>query len=84
MPRLYICRNSSRAFIYDSGSPNSIFAISYTSTPTSMPAQALSFTPALDFASVLEVPEKYTNKNLQKTTKLTLESFVKSQKYSQL
>ena len=63
---------------------NSIFSsfsvVFYASTPA--PTQA--FAPTSASASVLSLLERYIDKNLQKTTKLTLKSFVKGQKHSQL
>ena len=50
-----------------------------TSTPTSAAFRAL--TPALAPASALSPPGKYTDKDLQRATKLALESFVWGQKH---
>lgn len=42
------------------------------------------FTYALDQALILSLPEIYINTNLQKTSKLALELFIKGQKYGKL
>ena len=57
---------------------NSTPAISYIPTPVF--AQVLAPIPAF----ALGLPGRYTDKNLQRTTKLALELFIKSQKYGQL
>ena len=51
-----------------------------TTKPT--PAVSYTFTPA--FVSALGPPERYTDKDLQRATKLALELFVKGQKHGQL
>ena len=51
-------------------------------TEASAPTQVLTPTPAL--ASALGPPGRYTDKNLQRATKLALELFVKGQKFGQL
>ena len=61
-----------RAFIKE----NSILAVFCSSTPA--PAQALALTLAAGLLG------RYTNKDLQRATKLALELFVKSQEHSQL
>ena len=71
MAGLHIRRNASGAPINDNGTPVSTPAVSRTLIPAPAPA------------SVRGPPRKYTDKNLQKTIKLALESFVKSQKYGQ-
>ena len=51
--------------------------------PTPAPAQALASTPTPAPASVPGLPGRYTDKNLQRATKLALESFVKGQEHGQ-
>ena len=60
---------------------NSTPAISRAPTPA--PAQALAPTSAPTPASVPGPPGRYTDKNLQRTTKLALELFVKGQEHGQ-
>ena len=61
---------------------NSTPAVSRAPTPA--PARALAPTPAPAPASVPGPPGRYTDKNLQRATKLALESFVKGQEHGQL
>ena len=81
-------RNANGAPTNDSGTRKPTSAVSCT--PTSAPAQALApaqapaLTPALAFASVSGQPERYTDKDLQRATKLALELFVKGQEHGQL
>ena len=82
-PRM--CRNAGRAPTNDNSTleltPTVFFASilmpTQTSIPTKalMPTQALASTPAL--ASALGLLRRYTNKNLQRATKLALKSFLK-------
>ena len=58
---------------------NSTPAISHIFIPVF--AQALALAPTS--ASISGPPGRYTDKNLQRTTKLTLKSFVKGQEYGQ-
>ena len=64
--------NASGALTNDSGTPEP--------TPANSWAQILAPTPA----SAPGLLEKYLDKDLQRTIKLALESFVKSQEYGQL
>ena len=64
-----IRRNAGGVFTNDSGIP----------APTS--AFFRDLIPALAPASVSGSPGRYTDENLQKVNKLTLESFLKGQKY---
>ena len=73
-------RNAGKAPTNGSGTPKPTPAISCASNPA--PAQAPASTPA--FASALGPPERYTDKDLQKATKLTLKLFVKGQEHGQL
>lgn len=78
MAGLYICRNSFPASKNKlagraSTDSSSILVVSYTLTPT--PSLVFAFVPAPVFA--LSPLSRYTDKNLQKTTKLALELFVK-------
>ena len=68
-------RNAGGAPTDNSGIPKPTPAVSRAPTPA--PAQALAPTPAPASASVLGPPGRYTDKNLQRTTKLALELFVK-------
>ena len=61
-------RNNGGALTNDSGTPKPTPAVAYTPAPT----------------SVLGPPERYTDEDLQRATKLALESFVKGQEHSQL
>ena len=70
-------RNVDGAPTNDSGTPKLTPAISRTPTPAPAQAQA----PAS--ASVLGLPGRYTDKDLQRATKLALELFVKGHKYGQ-
>ena len=78
------CRNAGRAPTNNNGTFQPIPAVSCAFTPAlaniSAPAQA--FTPAP--ASTLGPPGRYTDNNLQRTTKLALKLFVKCQEHSQL
>ena len=60
---------------------NSTPAVSRAPTPA--PAQALAPTPAPAPASVPGPPGRYTDEDLQRATKLALESFVKGQEHGQ-
>ena len=70
MGRPYTRRNAGKAFTNDSGIfiPTSTVSCAFTSAP----------------ASILGLPERYTDKNLQRATKLALKSFIKGQKHGQL
>ena len=59
---------------------NSTLAVFHAPTPA--PAQALAPAPAP--ASVSGPPERYTNKDLKRATKLALKLFVKGQEHGQL
>ena len=80
MAKLCIRRNTGKIFINNSN----IFAVFYVSTfllaqtpiSTDFSTSVLIFASALNFASVLGLLEIYTDKHLQKTTKLTLKLFV--------
>ena len=90
MAGLRTCRNAGGAPINDNGTSDPTPAISCAQTlapaqapaPIPAPAQAPALTPIL--ASALGPPERYTNKDLQRATKLASESFVKGQKHDQL
>ena len=72
-----IRRNTGGAPTNDSGTPEPTPAVSYTLTPA--PAQALAPAPAF----VSDSPGRYTDKDLQRATKLALKSFVKGQEHGQ-
>ena len=72
-------RNAGKAPTDDSGTPKPTSAVSCAPTPA--PTQALTSAPAL--ASVPGLPGRYTDEDLQKATKLVLESFVKGQEHGQ-
>ena len=78
MAGLHTRRNAGGAPTNDSGTPEPTLAVSCTLTPapaqTSTSAQAPAFTSAL--VSVPDPPRRYTDEDLQKATKLALESFV--------
>ena len=69
-------RNADEALTDNSGTPKPTSAVSHASTP----APALILAPA----SVPGPPRRYTDKDLQRITKLALESFVKGPEHSQL
>ena len=75
-------RNAGGASTDDSGTPKPTPAVSRAPTPA--PAQTLAPAQTSAPVSVLGLSERYTNKTLQKATKLALELFVKGQKYGQL
>ena len=87
-------RNAGEAFTNDSDTPVFTPAVSYASTPTpaqtSVPAEAPAPAQAFDpifasaSASIPGPPKRYTDKNLQRATKLAQKLFVKRQEYSQL
>ena len=74
------CRNAGGAPTNDGGTPVPTPAVSRASTPA--PAQGSAPTPAS--ASAPSPPRRYTDEDLQRATKLALESFVKGQEYGQL
>ena len=77
MTKSHICCNAGKALIDNSGTSKltpTIFC-----APTPAPPQA----PAPAPASVLGPPGRYTDKDLQKATKLALELFVKGQEHGQ-
>lgn len=90
MARPYTCHNTGRFFIDNRSTIVSIPAISRTSTLTLTEVFALTETFILAQTSVsaqILAPgllEMYINENLQRTTKLALESFVQGQKHGQL
>ena len=78
MTKLCICCNAGRAVTDNSNTPVSTLVISYAPTPT--PAQtfvpiknpAPTQAPAPIFISAPDPPKRYTDENLQMTTKLAL------------
>ena len=70
MTRLCTRCNAGGAPTNNSGTPKSIPAIFRAPTPI--------------FVSALGLLRRYTDEDLQKVTKLALESFIKSEKYGQL
>ena len=75
-------RNAGGAPINDSDTPIPTFAIS--SAPTAAPTQAPAPTLASALAFVPGPPGRYTDEDLQRATKLALESFFKGQEHGQL
>ena len=75
-------RNTGGASINDSGTPKSISAVFCASISALAQALALTFASAPAFVS--DLPERYTDNNLQKTTKFALELFAKGQEHGQL
>ena len=63
---------------------NSIPAVSCASTPAPAQAPAPISAPAFAPASAPSPPERYTDEDLQRATKLALKLFVKGQKHGQL
>ena len=57
---------------------------STNSSDTLKPTPAVYHTPTLALASASGLPERYTDKDLQRATKLALELFVKDQEHGQL
>ena len=94
MAGLRTCRNTGGTPINDSGTPVPIPAVfcAPTAAPaetpvpaeTPAPAQAQAPTPTSACASVSGPPERYTDEDLQRATKLALESFVKGPEHGQL
>ena len=74
----HTCHNIGRDSMNSSGTPKPTSAVFRAPSPT--PTYALAPTPAL--ASALGPPGRYTNKDLQRATKLALKLFVKGQKHS--
>ena len=74
------CYNAGGAPTNGSGTSEPTFAVFCVPTPT--PTQAPTPTPAP--ASALGSPKRYMDKDLQRTTKLVLELFVKGQEHGQL
>ena len=81
---LYTRSNAGGVFTDNSGNLKPTIAVSYAFTPTlaQIFALAQALAPTLASASALGLLGRYTDKNLQKTTKLALKSFVKGQKHS--
>ena len=75
-----IRRNAGGAPTNDSGTPASTPALAQTPVSTETPAP----TQAFALASVPGPPGRYTDEDLQRATKLALESFVKGQEHGQL
>ena len=85
-------RNAGGVSTNNSGTSVFTHAVSCASTPApaqtfvltevSVPTQALALIPTP--TSTLGPPGRYIDKDLQRTTKLTLELFVKSQEHGQL
>ena len=92
MARSCTYRNAAKTLIDGSNTLVPTFAVFCAPTPApaqtfiSIKALATTQAPAsiLVFAFAPGPPEKYTNKNLQKVTKLALELFVKGQEHGQL
>ena len=78
------CRNAGGAPINDRNISVSKPAVSCTPTPALAQTLALAQAPAPVSASAPSSPGRYTDKDLQKATKLALELFVKGQEYGQL
>ena len=79
-------RNASGAPTNNSGTfkPTPAISCAPTLAPAQTPVSTQAPAPILASASVPGLPGRYMDKNLQKATKLALESFVKGQKYGQL
>lgn len=73
-------RKALRALTNGSGTPVLTLAIFNAPTLTLIEAPA----PVQIFVPALCLPNWYINKNLQRATKLTLESFIRSQEHGQL
>ena len=73
--------NAGGAPTNDNDTPKPTPAVSRALTPA--PAQALAPTPAPVSSSVPGPPGRYTDKNLQRATKLALKLFVKGQEHGQ-
>ena len=88
MAELRTCRNAGRAPTNDSNTSVLTPAVSRAPIPapaqTPVPTEALAPTQAPASASVPGSPGRYIDKDLQKATKLALESFVKGQEHDQL
>ena len=94
MVELYTRRNIGEISIDDSSTPiltptvSCAFSLTSTQTPVLtkafIPAYAFASNLALASASVLGSLGRYTDKDLQRTTKFALELFVKGQEHSQL
>ena len=64
--------------------PTSAVSCVSISAPAQTPAPVQASTPTPAPASASGLLKRYTDKNLQRVTKLALESFIKNQKYGQL